>query len=283
MKINKLISSLPNVSKETLYQYFPRIDHNEYPKLKGYTWEDCHMGSLGAGDLYLASEMADKLDLIPGMKVLELGAGNCLSSIYFAKEYQVTVFAVDLWNSPNDNYRRVKDNGVDNLVIPMQIDAKALPFPRQYFDCIFSMNSFFYFGTDDLYPSYLSSFLKADGKLCIASPCYKTEIDINTPKYLLFDPPDFKESLACHSPNWWHHHFNKTGKFEIVECEEHPKGRIFWMDSVRWQLESGREINDFSNDIKMLLLDEEELITYFTLVAIKKDDVRCTGRVGLVA
>jgi len=271
MGITELISSLPNVSRNTLYKYFQRINHSEYPKLNGYTWEECHLGSLGAGDLYLVSELADKLDLKPGMKVLELGAGNCQSSIYFAKEHRVTVFALDLLSSPNDNYKRAKDNEVDTLVIPMQIDAKALPFPEKYFDCIFSMNSFFYFGTDDLYPSYLSSFLKLNGKLCIASPCYKNEIDIDSPKYLLFDPPEFKESLACHSPSWWHNHINKTGKFEIVECGEHPKGRIFWMDSIRWQLESGRDIKDVSNDIRMLLLDGEELITYFTLVAIKKD------------
>ena len=42
------------------------------------------------------------------------------------------------------------------------------------------------------------------------------------------------------------------------------------MDSIRWQLESGRDIKDLSDDIRMLLLDEEELITYFTLIAIKK-------------
>ena len=233
MDVNELISNLPNVAKDTLYRFFPRIDHSEYPKLVGYTWEDCHMGTLGAGDLYLASEMAAKLGFRPGLKVLELGAGNCLSSVYFAKEYQVAVFAADLWNSPDDNYQRAKDNGVDNLVIPMQIDAKALPFPKNYFDCIYSMNSFFYFGTDDLYPSYLSSFLKTAGKLCIASPCYKTEIDSDTPKHLLYDSPEFRESLACHSPSWWHNHFNKTANIEQLNARSMPREERFgWIAFV---------------------------------------------------
>lgn len=43
------------------------------------------------------------------MKTLELGAGNCLSSIYLAKKYNVEVFATDLYVNPNSNWERIKE------------------------------------------------------------------------------------------------------------------------------------------------------------------------------
>jgi hypothetical protein len=62
----------------------------------------------------------------------------------------------------------------------------------------------------------------------------------------------------------------KTGLLEIIECQEHPKGRAFWLDSMRWQLESGRKIAEFQHDIQMLLRDEDHIITYFYLLGKKK-------------
>ncbi len=95
--VNEVIKKLPNIDNSELVKYFPKINIDGYPELKHYSWEDCHKGSMGAGDLFLTSELAKKMHLEEGLRILELGAGNCLSAVYLAKKYKVEVIAADLW------------------------------------------------------------------------------------------------------------------------------------------------------------------------------------------
>lgn len=71
-----IIKKLPNVNRTKLSKYFPKLKLDEYPELSDYSWEDCHKGSIGAGDLFLTSELAKKMNLKQGMRILELGAGR---------------------------------------------------------------------------------------------------------------------------------------------------------------------------------------------------------------
>ena len=87
MKPNEIISKLPNVKPKDLINYFPKINLEDYPELSEYSWDDCHKGSIGAGDLFQVYELGKKMKLQEGMKIVELGAGNCLSSIYISKKY----------------------------------------------------------------------------------------------------------------------------------------------------------------------------------------------------
>ena len=43
-----------------------------------------------------------------------------------------------------------------------------LPFADDFFDAIVSIDSFFYYGTDDHYLNYLARFVKPDGPIAIA-------------------------------------------------------------------------------------------------------------------
>ena len=266
---NDIIKKLPNIERSELNKYFSKIDLEDYPELDNYSWEDCHKGSMGAGDLFLTSELAKKMNLKEGIRILELGAGNCLSSIYLAKKYDVEVFAADLYVNPNSNWEKIKEENVEDNVIPIKMDARDIPFPENYFDIVFSMNSYFYFGTDDSYSPYLLNFIKANGLICIASPCFAEEFKSSIPEEFLFDLPDNLESYLIHSPDWWENHFQKMGLVKIIECSEHPKGREFWLDSIRWRIKSGDKMEDFMQDIIILLKDEKNLLSYFTLIAEK--------------
>ena len=55
-------------------------------------------------------------------------------------------------------------------VFPIHADARSLPFAAEFFDAIVSIDSFFYYGTDDLYLNYLARYLKPGGQLVITSP-----------------------------------------------------------------------------------------------------------------
>lgn len=272
MNIEAIKERYPDIELEELFPLFPRIPMSDYPELNGYSWEDCHAGFRGAGGLLLVSDMAQKMELKKGMRVLDLGAGLCASSIFLAKHYGVNVVAADLWVDPCENWKRVREAGFEASVMPVKMDARDIPFAEGYFDAVFSMNSYFYFGTDDLYLSYLTRFVRQSGRICIAGPCYADELSPDTPKEFLED-----ESIAFHSPKWWKHHFEKTGLVYVLHCEEHPKGREFWLDDVRWLLEEchprerEEEMRDMIwHDLVMLLSDEQRFVTYFTLLAEKR-------------
>lgn len=264
-----VLSRLPEISREELYDFFPKLNVADCPELSEYTWEEWHKGSLGAGDLYLAAGMARLLELKAGQRVLELGAGHCLSAAFLAKHFEAWVVAADIGIDPTDNWKAIVDKGVGRNVLPLRMDARGIIFPEQYFDAVFSLNSYMYFGTDDLYLPYLLRFVKPGGRICICSPCYSHE-SLEIPAGFLFDPPEFHESFSMHSPEWWRHHFEKMGLVDVYFCREHEKGREIWLDSIRWQLESGRDLSRFEQHIRMLLNDENRFITYFTLAARKK-------------
>ncbi|MBE7553916.1 MAG: methyltransferase domain-containing protein [Anaerolineales bacterium] len=270
MNLEELKKNYPNIDLAELNELFPRIAMTDYPELSEYSWEACHHGSLGGGALFLASEMARKMDLEAGMRVLDLGCGHGASSIFLARHYGVTVVAADNGVSPSANWQGFQGEGLNDKVIPVKMDARNIVFPERYFDAVFSMNAYLYFGTDDLYLSYLTRFIRNSGRICIAGPCYAEELRPDTPKELLEG-----ESFAYHSPSWWCNHFAKTDLVRVLHCQDHPKGREFWLDMIRWIIEDtqnrGEAYPDFLwHDMVMLLSDQERFVTYFLLLAEKK-------------
>jgi cyclopropane fatty-acyl-phospholipid synthase-like methyltransferase len=248
---------------------------SDYPELSDYSWKDCHKGFIGAGGLFLVSEMAQKMELKKGMRVLDLCCGNCSGSIFLAKHYGVNVVAADLEINPSENWKRIRDAGLTETIIPMKMDARNILLPEEYFDAVFCLNSYFYFGTDDLYLPYLTRFIRPLGKIGIVSPCYADEL---TPDIIRQSFSDFKEKeyYVMHSPKWWQKHFETMGLVNILSCEKHSMGREFWLDEIRWLLEECHPRDRDSwmremifQDILMLLTDQQRLLTYFMLLVEK--------------
>jgi phosphoglycerol transferase MdoB-like AlkP superfamily enzyme len=80
-------------------------------------------------------ELCENLDLRPGMKVLDMGCGKGLTSIFLAKEYGVTVFANDLWISATDNLKRFEAAGVaDHTVIALTADHYPYGWEKAKYD-----------------------------------------------------------------------------------------------------------------------------------------------------
>lgn len=180
----------------------------------------------GANSLLLTEWLSERLDLRPGMRVLDLGCGRAASSIFLRREFGVEVWAVDLWFSPTENFQRIRDAGVVDGVYPMRADARSLPFAAEFFDAIVSIDSFFYFGTDDLYLRSLAPYVKPGGLIGIAQAGLLKEID-EVPVYLKMwwsqDRP-----WCLHSSEWWHRHWKKTDIFEAIAADELPNGWVLW-------------------------------------------------------
>ena len=117
------------------------------------------------------------MDLRPGMRVLDLGCGRASSSIFLRREFGVQVWATDLWFSASENIQRIRDAGVEDGVFPIHADARSLPFAAEFFDAIVCIDSFFYYGTDDLYLNYLARFVKPGGQVGIAGAGLMQEIE----------------------------------------------------------------------------------------------------------
>ena len=145
---------------------FPFLDR--FPRSARYDPEWVLAGISGAAHpLWMAEWLASALDLRPGMRVLDLGCGRALS-IFLHLEYAVEVWALDLWFSDAENQQRIRDAGVEDGVHALHGNARQLPFATEFFDSMLSIDSFAYYGTDDLYLNYLLRFLKPGGSLGIA-------------------------------------------------------------------------------------------------------------------
>ena len=203
-----------------------------FPRSSGYHQEWIAASvSGGANPLWMAEWLSEALDLRPGMRVLDLGCGRAMSSIFLHREFGVQVWATDLWFSVSENLQRIQDAGVEEGVFPLHADARSLPFAAEFFDAIISIDSFPYYGTDETYLPSLARHLKPDGQLGIAGAGLMQEFQGTVPEHLrAWWTPD----LWCfHSAGWWRQHWERTGFLNIEVADTMGGGWQFWRD---WHL-----------------------------------------------
>jgi cyclopropane fatty-acyl-phospholipid synthase-like methyltransferase len=98
---------------------FPRANHYE----AGWVIEN----QMGLNALWLTEWLCQGMNLRPGMRVLDLGCGKGLSSIFLAREYGLQVWATDLWIPATDNLQRIEQASLTDRVFPIHADARSLP------------------------------------------------------------------------------------------------------------------------------------------------------------
>ena len=220
----------------------------------------------GANSLWITEWLTTALELQPGMRVLDLGAGRASSSIFLRREFAVQVWAADLWFHASENAQRIRDAGVEDGVFPLHADARSLPFAARFFDAIVCIDSFPYFGTDDLYLNYLAQFVKVGGAIGIAGAGLTREFDGRVPDHLrAFWTQDL---WALHSAAWWRHHWEKTGIVDIEMADTMPEGWRRWLE---WQ----RAVSpDNHTEIKTLETDGGSYLGYARVIGRRRDGVK---------
>ncbi|MDQ1283464.1 MAG: hypothetical protein QG666_1256, partial [Euryarchaeota archaeon] len=158
---------------------------------------------MGPNSIRIIAELSESLELKKGMKVLDLGCGKGLTSIFLAKEFEVTVFAVDLWISATENYRRFKALGLQDQIIPIHAEAHDLPFAEDFFDAVVCVDAYHYFGAEkDYLTKHLAPLVKRGGEIAVAVPGLKREFaDGAVPAELL---PYWVENMNFYTCDWWH-------------------------------------------------------------------------------
>ncbi|MEO6214363.1 MAG: methyltransferase domain-containing protein, partial [Vicinamibacterales bacterium] len=220
----------------------------------------------GANALWLTEWLAEALDLRPHMRVLDLGCGLAMSSIFLRREFGVQVWATDLWFGAANNLQRIRDADVDDGVFPIHADARSLPFATEFFDAVVSIDSFVHYGTDDLYLNYLARFLKPGGVLGIAGAGLMQEIEGSVPDHL---QAWWEPSMCClHSAAWWRRHWERTGILAIHVADTLPDGWQLWRD---WQVLIAP---DNAVEIQAVEADRGSYLGYVRLVGRRRAEAR---------
>jgi SAM-dependent methyltransferase len=220
----------------------------------------------GANALWLTEWLTSALDLRPGMRVLDLGCGRASSSIFLRREFSVQVWATDLWISASENYLRIRDAGLEDGVFPLHSDARSLPFAPEFFDVVVCVDSFPYFGTDDLYLNYLAHLVKPAGQLGIVGAGLVREVEGAVPAHLRgVWTQDF---WALHSAPWLRRHWERTGIMDVELADTMPDGWRFWLD---WQ---HAVAPDNATEIKALEADRGSYLGYVRVVGRRRKQVR---------
>jgi cyclopropane fatty-acyl-phospholipid synthase-like methyltransferase len=206
-----------------------RLASERFPRSSQYHPEWVMGGvSGGANSLWLTEWLTTALELRPGMRVLDLGCGRASSSIFLHREFGVQVWATDLWFNASENLQRIRDAGVEDGVVPIHADARSLPFAAEFFDAIVSIDSFVYYGTDDLYLNYVARFVKPGGAVGIAGAGLVREIDGALPEHLR---EWWTQDLWClHSAAWWRRHWERTGIMAVELADTMSDGWQLWLD-----------------------------------------------------
>ncbi len=248
---------------------------DRFPRSSRYNpeWVLANVGG-GANALWLTEWLTEGMNLRPGMRVLDLGCGKAVSSIFLHREFGVQVWAVDLWTGASENHQRLRDAGCAEDVFPIHADARSLPFAREFFDAIVSIDSFPYYGTDDLYLGNLLRFLKPGGAIGIAGAGLTQEFGDAVPEHLRdWWIPQTPEINILHSTDWWKQHWAKSGVLDVTLADTMPDGWTHWL---AWQQAVAPENKP---ELQALEVDRGQWLGYGRVVGYRRLGAQVTDPV----
>jgi SAM-dependent methyltransferase len=201
---------------------------SQFPRSACYNFAWQIENSFGGNPVWLTEWLTEKVPLKPGMRVLDLGCGRAKSSFFLAREFGVHVTAVDLWISATENLQRIRHAGLEEQILPLHCDARALPFAAESFDAIVSLDAYFYFGTDAHYLNYLANYVKPEGWIGIAGAGLMQEVTGEVPEHL---QANWAEGYWClHAADWWRRHWDVTGLVDVATSDAMPDGGRVWLE-----------------------------------------------------
>lgn len=194
-----------------------RIMRDErYPLSSRYDPDWILTNAMGAHTLWLQEALAQVMDLRTGERVLDMGCGRAISSIFLAREFGVQVWATDLWNGPTENYERIRKMHAEDRVFPIGADAGALPFADGFFDAMVSVNSLFYYATPEGFlREHVLRHVRPGGEIGVIVPGFHTEYDGELPE--AYRPYAEPFHLAkYHTARWWAKHFEQSRLVDVI-------------------------------------------------------------------
>ena len=203
----------------------------KYARSERYNAPEWMAKIMGPNPIKLEEELLRGHRIPGGAVVCDLGSGQGLTSVFLAREYGFTVYAADLWSDPEENRRFFDALGLDRKqIIPVKADAAALPFEKEFFDAVVSVDSYNYFGRDARYlDDSLLPFVKHGGYIYIAIPGMKKDCHDHLPPELLLSwTPEQLEYM--HDVAYWKAMVGQCRSAEVISVQEMESNEEVWSD-----------------------------------------------------
>ena len=205
----------------------------EFLKSNDYERSFIKENMMGPNSMKMLEELLQSIRIENGMRILDLGCGKGLTSVFLAKEYDVEVFATDLWINATENYKTFRSLGLENKIIPIHADAHNLPYADEYFDAVISIDSYHYFGLEpDFVDTKIAPLVKKGGTIALAFPGVKKELNGFLPEEMMVSWSEAKDEIlkTFHSVTWWKELLSKSKKITIEAVWEMQSHNECWQD-----------------------------------------------------
>lgn len=193
---------------------------------------------MGPNPVKLEEELLTGCKIPQNAVVCDLGSGQGLTSVFLAKEYGFKVYAADLWSDPEDNRKFFRQMGLDDeQIIPVKADAADMPFEKEFFDAVISIDSYHYFGRNDGYlDGMLLPFVKSGGYIYISIPGMKKDCHHNLPPELLLSwTPEQLDYM--HDVEYWTNIVRRCKGAEVISVSEMESNDEVWADWLKQENE----------------------------------------------
>ena len=224
----------------------------------------------GANSLWLTEWVTSSLDLTPGMRVLDLGCGRAASSIFLRRELGWR------YGRPICGSARRRTAAASATPASTTACSQSTPTPTRFRSPQSSstrswrIDSFPYYGTDDLYLGYLASFLKPGGVLAIAGSGLTRD---QRGRFPTTWPRSGPTSWCLHSAEWWRRHWERTGLVRVEVADTMTDG---WQEWLRWQKTIAP---DNETEIRALEADRGRTLGYVRVIGRRRPDVAASERI----
>lgn len=245
-----------------------RIAVGGAPRAAAYPADWVLENQMGPNPLWLVDELTAAMDLRPGMRVLDLGCGRALTSVFLAREYGVHVTAADLWIDPSGNWERIRAAGVEDSVVPLRVDAHDLKFAEGYFDAVVCVDAYEYFGTDHWFLRSLLRFVRPGGHVGVVTPGTARELGGCVPEHLA--PWWDWEFDGWHTPEWWRRLWESSGKVDIEQADLLADSAANWLAWEEAVLEADPGAGS-ADVVAMLRADAGRTLGFVRVVARKPE------------
>jgi len=217
---------------------------------------------MGPNAMRVSEELASNIHVREDMRILDLGCGMGLSTLFLVFKYGAEVFAADLWIPPTENYERFRSYGICDKTVPVSVDAtKGLPFANGFFDVLFSVDSYHYFGdTPEMLPS-LIPLVKKGGYVAIAIPGLKYEFGENVPEEMKPFWKDPEVARTIRSIDWWKDLWHGTEGIDIISVSEMACCKQSWDE---WLMSPGPYAVE---DVEMMKAEGGKYFNLIQLIA----------------
>jgi SAM-dependent methyltransferase len=220
-----------------------RLGYDRFPLASRYSeaWQTQYF--YGPNPLWLAEFATEACPIRPGARVLDLGCGAGMTSVFLAREFGATVYAVDQILDVDRLERLARSAGVADRVIPVRADARDLPFEKDRFDAILALGGYSLYATDDSYLPYIVGYLTPDGRIAVVQSGLDAcdAADAATRHFSAWDGKLIEE----HPLQWWRRKWLDCQGVTLEVADHLPDGWRYWLAWNELWLESG----DFSTSL----------------------------------